>query len=145
MPVIHRENLVPYSAPQMYRLVNEIEDYPKFVPWCVSSRVLSRTEDEIHACLSFERGGLQKAFTTCNRLQPEKMIEIRLVNGPFHHLEGFWRFEAIDDEASTVLFDLEYEFSNKLFSFAFEKVFHAIASSLVDAFSKRAREVYSES
>jgi ribosome-associated toxin RatA of RatAB toxin-antitoxin module len=144
MPVINRSALLPYSASQMYQLVNAVEDYPEFLPWCENSVILSQNEDEIHACLSLSAGGLRKSFTTCNRLQKDKMIEIRLVDGPFRQLEGFWRFTALSAEACKVNLDLEFEFSNKLIALAFGSVFNRIAETLVDAFSKRAREVYGE-
>ena len=98
--------IVPYSTEQMYDLVNDIESYAKFLPWCISSRVLSRDEDEVYATLVLSYGGFRKAFSTCNRLQKNKMIEIRLVDGPLSQLEGFWRFEATSETSSQVLLDL---------------------------------------
>jgi ribosome-associated toxin RatA of RatAB toxin-antitoxin module len=141
MTIINREAVIPYSPHQMFDLVNRIEDYPHFVPWCKSVEVISRTEDEIQAKLDFARGGLQKSFTTCNRLQENKMIEIRLINGPFQHLEGFWRFEPLSD-GSRIRLDLEFEFSNKLMGMMFSPVFHPVADTLVEVFCKRAHEVY---
>lgn len=87
MTTVSRSALVPYSAGEMYALVDDIESYPQFLPWCKSSKVFSRDEDEVRASIELARGGIQRAFTTCNRLQPGKMIEVRLVEGPFHHLE----------------------------------------------------------
>ncbi len=142
MTVINREAVVPYSPDQMFHLVNRIEDYPHFVPWCKSAEVISRTEDEIQAKLDFARGGLQKSFTTCNRLQENKIIEIRLINGPFRHLEGFWRFEPISDNSSRIRLDLEFEFANKLVGMMFSPVFHPVADTLVEVFCKRAHEIY---
>ncbi len=88
MSIIKRSKIVPYTVSEMYALVNAIEDYPQFVHWCRSSTVHSRTENEVRATLCFARGGIQKSFTTCNRLQADKMIEVRLIDGPFRHLEG---------------------------------------------------------
>jgi ribosome-associated toxin RatA of RatAB toxin-antitoxin module len=126
----------------MYRLVNDIEAYSQFLPWCKESRILQQNEDEIHAMLVLAGGGFQKSFTTCNRLQPNKMIEIRLVDGPFKNLEGFWRFEEVMETGCLVTLDLEFEFSNRLIGMAFGPVFNQVASTLVDAFCKRANEVY---
>jgi ribosome-associated toxin RatA of RatAB toxin-antitoxin module len=126
----------------MYQLVNNIEDYPNFVPWCDETEVLSRNEDEIHATLHFSGGGFKKSFTTCNRLQKNKMVEMRLVNGPFKHLEGFWRFEEQHDRSCLVRLDLEFEVANKILGMAFGSVFNQVANTLVDAFSKRAQEIY---
>jgi len=133
---------VPYSAAEMYALVNDVESYPQFLPWCRSSRVLSRNEDEVRATIELARGAIQKSFTTCNRLQKDKMIEIRLVEGPFHHLEGFWRFDALDEKASRVSLDLDFDFSSRILSLALGPVFGQIANTLVDSFQKRAVQVY---
>jgi len=142
MSMIHRKCQVPYSADKMYALVNHIEQYQQFLPWCKSSKVLSRTEDEVRATLVLAAGGLHKSFTTCNRLQHNKMIEITLVHGPFHQLEGFWLFHDEGPRSCTIQFDLEFEFSSKIISMAFAPVFHQVANTLVDAFAKRAQTLY---
>jgi ribosome-associated toxin RatA of RatAB toxin-antitoxin module len=142
MTVIQRSSIVPHSTEEMYKLVNAIEDYPQFIPWCHETEVHSRDEDEIRATLYFEGGGFKKSFTTCNRLQQNKMIEMRLIHGPFRHLEGFWTFEEKGDEQSLVRLDLEFELANKLLGIAFGAVFNQVANTLVDAFSKRAQQVY---
>lgn len=126
----------------MYALVNDVENYVDFVPWCVESNILHRTEDEVQAKLSFAGSGMQKSFTTLNRLMPHKMIEIRLVDGPFNHLEGFWQFEQINERRSRISLDLQFEFSGKLLAMMFGPVFNQVAATLVDAFSKRAKDVY---
>src|SRR2546426_899121 len=144
MTVIQRSSIVPHTAEEMYQLVNAIEDYPQFIPWCHSTEVHSRDEDEVRATLHFEGGGLRKSFTTCNRLQKNKMIEIRLIHGPFRNLEGFWRFNPQSDESCLVMLDLEFELSSRLFGLAFGAVFHQVANTLVDAFCTRAQEVYRE-
>lgn len=142
MPSIKKAKVVPYSQQQMYALVNDVAKYHEFVPWCVESTVLDQNEDEIRATLGFASKGLSKSFTTLNRLQPHKMIEIRLVDGPFRHLEGFWQFDALEAGKSRVSLDLEFEFSAKLVSMMFGPVFNQVASTLVDAFCNRAMEVY---
>lgn len=126
----------------MYALVNDIACYPEFVPYCVGSDIIVQTEDEIRASLSFASSGMSKSFTTLNRLSPPGMVEIRLVDGPFSQLEGFWRFEKINDDHCKVVLDLEFEFSSTLLKIMFGPVFHQVASTLVDAFTKRANEVY---
>lgn len=142
MTVINRSAIVSHTPEEMYLLVNAIEDYPNFIPWCNATEVHSRDEDEIRATMHFEGGGFKKSFTTCNRLQKNKMIEMRLINGPFKHLEGFWRFEEQQQESCLVRLDLEFELANKIMGFAFGAVFNQVANSLVEAFTKRADEVY---
>src|SRR3989338_8227263 len=93
MPIIHRSAIIPYSEAQMYELVNDIARYQEFVPYCISSIVHEKTETEIRATLILSAKGMQKSFTTLNRLQKNRMMEIQLIDGPFKQLEGFWRFE----------------------------------------------------
>lgn len=142
MAIVKRSAIVPYTAGQMYALVNDIEAYPEFLPWCRSSKVISRDADEIHASLELAKSGLHKSFTTCNRLQADKMIEIRLVNGPFKHLEGMWRFEDLAENRSKVSLDMEFHFATRLLDMLVGPVFHQMSHSLVDAFHHRAAQVY---
>jgi len=142
MTAISKNAIVPYSAAQMFDLVNAVEDYPQFLPWCVGSEVLLRNDDEVKATLVLGQGGMQKSFTTCNRLQQDKMIQIRLIDGPFRQLEGYWRFENLPTHLCKVSLDLEFEFSNKLMAIAFSKVFNQVANTLVDAFCNRAAALY---
>ncbi len=142
MPSVHRSALVPYTAAEMFALVNDIESYPQFLPWCRSTRVFSRSEDEVRASIELAKGRVHKSFTTLNRLQQDKMIEIRLVEGPFRHLDGFWRFQALQNHGCKVSLDMDFEFAGTLMSLAIGPVFSQIANSLVDAFCKRAVQVY---
>jgi ribosome-associated toxin RatA of RatAB toxin-antitoxin module len=142
MTTINRHALVPYSAAEMFALVDDIDAYQVFLPWCKTSKVLSRDEDVVRGSIQLSKGGIEKAFTTCNRVQKNKMIEMRLEEGPFHHLEGFWRFDALDEAACKVSLLLEFEFSNKILGLTVGPVFNQIANSLVDAFCKRAADVY---
>lgn len=143
MPVVRKSARVSYSAAQMYALVNDVDSYPEFLPGCRSSRVISADEDVVRAEIELATGILSRRFRTCNRLQRNKMIEIRLEEGPFRLLEGFWRFEELDGgRASRVVLDLEFEFSSHLVAVAFGPIFSPIVNSLVDAFAQRARKVY---
>lgn len=142
MTSISKSALVPYSPAQMFALVDGIEVYPEFLPWCRATKVLSRTDDEVRATIELSKGGVEKAFTTCNRNQKNKMIEMRLVEGPFKRLEGYWRFDALGDEGCKVSFDLEFEFASRMLDMVVGPVFSQIANSLVDSFHKRAVEVY---
>lgn len=142
MTAIKKSAIVSYSAAQMFDLVDDVAAYPEFLPWCSRSVVLSRSDDEVRASLELSKGMLKKSFTTCNRIQKNKMIEIRLEEGPFHHLEGFWRFEALGDEACKVSYDMEFELSGRLLSMTMGPMFSQVAESLVDSFCQRAKSIY---
>ncbi|MCX7120695.1 MAG: type II toxin-antitoxin system RatA family toxin [Gammaproteobacteria bacterium] len=142
MPVIHRSSIVPYTAENMYDLVNDIAHYQEFVPYCTSSIVHEKTDDAIRATLVLSAKGVKKSFTTLNRLQKNRSMEIQLIDGPFKKLEGFWRFEERDENHSEVRLDLEFELSNKIMAMMFGPVFNQVAGSLVDAFIQRAKDIY---
>ena len=145
MTLISRNALVHYSVEEMYALVDNIENYADFLPWCGSTSIISRDDNEVTASIEIARGALNKTFTTLNRLQKNKMIEMRLIKGPFKHLQGFWRFDALkDNQASKISLDLDFEFENSLVALAAGAIFNQIANSMVDAFCKRAVEVYGE-
>lgn len=142
MTAVSRTALVNYSPQEMYALVDDIEHYAGFLPWCRQTIILSREEREVKASIELARGGLHKSFTTLNRMLPGKMIEIQLVEGPFSHLHGFWRFDALGEQGCKVSLDMEFDFSNRLLELAIGPVFSQIVNTLVDAFVKRARDVY---
>jgi len=142
MTSISKSALVPYSPAEMFALVDDIEAYPQFLPWCRTAQVLERTQDEVRATLALSKGGVDKSFTTCNRNQRHKMIEMRLVEGPFRHLEGFWRFTPLGDDGCKVSLDMEFEFASRLLSMVVGPVFSQVANSLVDSFQQRAVAVY---
>ena len=142
MTSIKRSALVPYTSFQMYSLVNDIENYPAFLPWCKSTTVHSRTNEEVKASVQIAKGALQHSFTTLNRLQPNKLIEMKLLEGPFQRLEGFWQFEELEEKGCQIVFDLEFQFSNKLLAMSIGPVLQKVAESFVEAFYQRAKDVY---
>ncbi len=144
MESIDRSALVPYTPEEMFGLVIDIESYPRFLPWCQGSRILSRDGDEVRASIDFAVGGMTKSFTTRNRHQVNKMIEMHLVDGPFSRLDGCWRFDPLGEEGSKISLYLEYDFSSRMLSMVVGAVFSQIANSLVDAFQQRAVEVYGQ-
>jgi ribosome-associated toxin RatA of RatAB toxin-antitoxin module len=142
---IKRSALVHYSPAEMYALVNDVAAYPKFLPWCKSSRVISQTDHEMIATVEIARGALNKAFTTKNTLHENSKIKIQLVDGPFRTLHGAWSFHPLKrKDACKIELDLDFKFDSGLVSLAARPVFTQIANSLVDAFSKRAVEIYGE-
>ncbi|MCG5535343.1 type II toxin-antitoxin system RatA family toxin [Ectothiorhodospira mobilis] len=142
MSSISRQAVVPYTPQEMFDLVNDVESYPRFLPGCRSAAVLERGDDEVKASVELAKGAVRKSFTTRNRLQRHKMIEMRLVEGPFRQLEGFWRFDVLEDGRTRVALDLDFEFSSRLVRAVVGPVFHQVANSLVESFVRRAREVY---
>lgn len=142
MTCISKTALIPYSAAKMYALVADVDNYQHFLPWCGGSKVLSQTENEIKGQVEIQHMGMNKTFTTLNRMHKDKMIEMRLIEGPFKQLHGFWRFDALDENGCKISLDLEFEFSNKIMSMAFGPIFSQIANSMVDAFCQRAIVVY---
>lgn len=135
---------MPFSSAQMYDLVNDPESYPEFLPWCESAIIDLLTEEKMCATLTVARAGIRQKFSTCNRLAPHDTIELHLEDGPFRHLHGIWNFVPLREDASKVSLRMEFEFSGRLINMAFGAVFSHIADNLVDAFCKRAREVYGD-
>ena len=142
MTTIRRSALVNFTARQMFELVNNIEEYPRFLPWCRSSKIIHQTETEIEASLEIAWSGIHRSFTTRNHLYPYERIDISLAQGPFRHLEGHWGFVSCGEQGCQVNLDLEFELAGHFLDVLFQPVFHRIANSLVDAFCKRAAEIY---
>lgn len=142
MTLIKRTALVGYSPRQMFELVNSIEEYPRFLPWCRESHILAKDENQIEASLDIAWSGIHKQFTTRNVLYPFHRIDIQLVNGPFKHLQGNWIFTPVGPYGCKVDLELEFEFAGHFFDKIFQSVFNKIANELVDLFCKRAVEVY---
>ncbi|CAI0696777.1 Ribosome association toxin RatA [Serratia quinivorans] len=143
MPQISRSALVPFSAEQMYQLVNDVHSYPDFLPGCTGSRVINASNNEMTAAVDVAKAGISKTFTTRNTLLDNQSINMQLVDGPFRSLMGGWHFTPLSPEACKVELHLDFEFTNKLIELAFGKVFKELAGNMVQAFTQRAKEVYS--
>ena len=142
MAAVHKSVLVGYSAEQMFALVDRVEDYPRFLPWCGGVNVERPTDDSLIASLAIQYHGINQSFTTKNKhVRPTEMHMV-LVDGPFKHLEGTWTFKPLRENACKVDFELNYEFSSKLFDQIIGPVFGMIANSFVDSFCKRAEAIY---
>ncbi|MDQ7090922.1 MAG: type II toxin-antitoxin system RatA family toxin [Methylococcales bacterium] len=142
MTVVQKSALVKFSAQQMFDIVNDIETYPEYLPWCKSSRILTQNEDIIEAELVIAKGGLQKSFSTRNKLDPGGRIYMTLLDGPFKSLEGVWNFMPLREDASKISLDLEFEVMGKLAGLTFGAVFSQLCSGMVSAFSTRAKHLY---
>lgn len=145
MAEVEKSVLVGYSASQMFALVDAVEDYPKFLPWCGGSSVIPQDERITHATVMIDYHHIKHSFTTENTRQPPDLIEMTLLDGPFKHLDGHWRFVPLTEDACKIEFRLHYTFSHKLLEKLVGPVFFIIANSFVEAFIERAEQVYGNS
>jgi len=134
--------IVPYSASQMFELVDRVELYPQFLPWCGGARVIAQEGDRKTARIDIDYHGVRAHFTTDNSNDPPESIVVTLKDGPFRHLHGEWRFRALGQDGCKVEFDLAYEFATGLLERVIGPVFSHIANTFIDAFVKRAEQVY---
>jgi ribosome-associated toxin RatA of RatAB toxin-antitoxin module len=142
MNKVEKTVLVMHSAEQMFTLVDTVEDYPKFLPWCGGVDLLERTDASTEATLHINYHGLKQNFTTQNiKVYPSSM-QINLKNGPFKHLDGSWRFTPLKADACKIEFNLNYEFENSFLEKIIAPVFHHIATTFVDGFVARADIIY---
>ncbi|MGZ5076635.1 MAG: type II toxin-antitoxin system RatA family toxin [Methylobacter sp.] len=142
MTVVQKSALVKFSAQQMFDLVNDIEAYPEFLPWCSGSRIIKREDDIVEAELLISKGGFKKSFSTRNKIEQGRRMTVSLLNGPFSHLDGVWDFIPLREDASKISLDLEFEMSGKLASLAFGAVFNQICNTMVSSFTGRAKAIY---
>ena len=135
---------MPYRAGEMFRLVDDVDSYSEFLPWCNYSEVLSRNENVVEATLELHKGALSQTFTTRNALRNGESIGLELLGGPFRHLSGGWTFQTLSDEGSKVSLALEFEFESRMVDMIFGAFFEETCNSLVDAFSRRAADIYGQ-
>jgi len=126
----------------MFVLIDDVEAYPEFLPWCNDTEVHNRTDDTVDATLELHKGSLSNHFTTRNTRREFESIELELIGGPFRQLQGGWQFTEIGEEGCKVTLELEFEFENKLIDMMFGAFFEDTCNSLVDAFTKRAQVVF---
>jgi ribosome-associated toxin RatA of RatAB toxin-antitoxin module len=141
MKRISRSAIVEHSAQEMFALVDDIDSYPRFLPWCTAAKVEERTPTSVHATLTVGMRGLRQSFTTQNDLQPGESMHMRLVKGPFRRFAAAWRFKPLSAEACAIEFELEYQMAGPL-ARVLEPLFDRIADTMVDAFTRRAAELY---
>lgn len=141
MKRIVRSAIVEHPATEMYALVDDIESYPRFLPWCVAVRVHERTPGGVKATLTAGMRGVRQSFTTQNANRPGESIDMRLVHGPFRRFAAGWRFKALSAQACKIEFSLEYELSGPL-ARMLARLFDQIADTMVDAFTRRADELH---
>lgn len=142
MALVEKSVLIPRTPEQMFELVDRVEDYPKFLPWCGGTELLSRTTEHTAARIHVNYHGIKAHFATENAKEPPHWMNIALREGPFRRLDGGWRFTALGDAGCKVEFRLHYEFSSKILEKALGPVFSHIVTTFVDSFVKRAHHVY---
>ena len=142
MAEVKQSVLVPYSAAQMFELVDAVEQYPQFLPWCGGSELVYRRPDSLRAVIHVNFRGIKQQFGTENSRQPPHAMGIRLVEGPFKLLEGSWRFTDLGGAGCKVEFQLRWEFSSRVLAALAGPVFNHIAHTMVDAFVSRAQKLY---
>jgi ribosome-associated toxin RatA of RatAB toxin-antitoxin module len=138
MITVSRQALVGYGAAEMYELVDDVESYPQFLPWCRAVEVERRDVERTVATLHVDFRGVRQAFTTENARRPAERISMRLVRGPFRHLAGEWRFTQLGEAGCRVDLELAYQLASPVLERLAGRVFDHIASTFVDAFVRRA-------
>jgi len=141
---VNRSALVPHSSLEMFALVDDVSSYGDFLPWCGGSRVLEEDENEKIAEVDIAFKGVSQSFSTRNRLEVGKSIDMVLVDGPFKQLYGRWEFAPLSESACKISLSVEFKFSSRVAEVAIGPLFSQITGSMVDAFVQRAKEVYGD-
>lgn len=139
---ILKSALVMHPADRMFQLVNDVARYPEFLPWCAGTEVHEEAGDQILASMDIAKGGIRHRLTTRNQLRLPDTIDMNLVDGPFKNLSGRWHFKPLNDTACKITLTLEFEFSGSMSRITFGPVFSQAANTMVDAFCRRADELY---
>jgi len=139
---VSRSSLLPYSAAKMYDVVADVRSYPGFLNWCDNMEIISETADEVIAKLVISYGKLDFSFTTRNQMIKNESVQMSLVDGPFTKLSGMWTILMLDDNASKVSLEMDFTFDNPITHKLFGRVFQKIISAQLDAFQKRAEQLY---
>ncbi len=142
MSHVHQSAEVPYAPEQMFDLVNRVDLYSDFLPWCEQSTVIERSDQKMVAELTVGWKGMHQAFTTCNILRPYKSIEMQLVDGPFKEFKGCWQFRVLTAKVSHIELELVFDWSSRWMRLAFDGIFKQLTSQMLQAFITRAENVY---
>jgi ribosome-associated toxin RatA of RatAB toxin-antitoxin module len=142
MHKVEKTVLVNHSAAKMFTLVDKVEDYPKFLPWCGGIDLLERTDSSTSATLHINFHGLKQKFSTQNRKVFPNNMEMQLIDGPFKYLQGSWCFVELQPDACKITFKLTYEFANSMLEKLISPVFNHIATTFVDGFVNQANKIF---
>lgn len=141
MSSIRRAMQVPYSAAQMYSLVNDVTKYPEFLPWCEACEVVSSDDDGMTASVTVSKAGFNRTFKTLNTFEKDQTITVRVKDSLFSTLHGVWSFTP-QNEGSEISFSLDFQFKNALIKMTFGRLVEQLANTVVSAFAKRAHALY---
>jgi ribosome-associated toxin RatA of RatAB toxin-antitoxin module len=138
MHTVKKTAIVFHSQIEMFNLVDQIENYPSFLPWCGSTQVIHRDSAITRATIEINFKGIKQSFTTENIKKSDQLMQIRLIDGPFKHLSGSWMFNKLDANSCQIELTLEYQFNNVLLETLISPVFNIIANTFIDEFIKEA-------
>ncbi len=142
MPEVKQSVLVEFTPEQMFALVDAVEDYPRFLPWCGGAKLIHRDASTTRATVEINYYGIRRSFTTENTKREPVEMKIRLIEGPFSKLDGSWFFTRLADRGCKIEFELHYEFAGRMLDRLISPVFRHIAGTLVEAFVRRAGQIY---
>lgn len=142
MTAVTRSALLPYSAQELFALVNDVARYREFLPFCIASELVAQSEGEVVGRIAFSRLGMSHALTTRNRLFHPDRIELEFVDGPFERLKGSWEFQALGESACKVSFSIDFQVQASYLQFVANTAINQAATTAVDAFHKRAVQLY---
>lgn len=135
---IHKSAIVLHPAQKMFQLVDSVETYPQFLPWCGSTQIIERDKNKTIASIEINYKGIRQTFTTENTKKENQEMMIKLIDGPFKSLSGEWMFKNLDKDSCQIELKLEYEFSNVILEKLISPVFNMIANTFIDEFIKEA-------
>lgn len=141
---IHKSAIVLHSSKKMFQLVDSVENYPRFLPWCGSTQILERDNSKTIASIEINYKGIRQTFTTENTKKQNKEMMIKLIDGPFKSLSGQWIFKNLDNDSCQIELKLEYQFSNIILEKLISPVFNMIANTFIDEFIKEANKSNNE-
>jgi coenzyme Q-binding protein COQ10 len=141
MPTHAEKRVLRYTPEQLFDLVADVRRYPEFLPWCVGSRILSRTENELTADLTIGFKMFRESFRSKVTLNRPEHIQVRYLNGPFRYLNNQWRFLP-HPQGTEVRFFVDFEFRSRLLQAVIGTVFNEAVRLMVRAFERRAMQLY---
>ncbi len=130
--------LVPYSAEDMFDLIEGAEHYPEFLPYCTGVRILERSDDWVAARLEFNYHHLRFGFSTRNPKRRPEWLQVCLTEGPFRRLHGEWTLKPLGDQGCKVTFEMSYELADGLLDRMALPAVEAAAHHVVGCFTRRA-------